>query len=1203
MSAGRAPNGLDPVSVRYQSLLAIIESIASHMNLTDLFEQLPDQLRVVVDFDAVAVALYDEQNDTMRLCVFETKKSLIEIPAIGESGPVDASPEGTVWRTQQAMLISPVTDEKHFPDYMAKVAAEGIETLYSIPLTASGRRLGAISFGSSRKHAYPDEDREFLDQVAKQVAVTIDSVLNLESAASERDHKQLLLEVGKAITSSLGLGDLLRAVSSCLRQFIKHDFASVVLCDEESGQLRVHGLDTPVTGLFAEGTLLPIEGTPVGFAITTRKTLWRDKIDFEEFYAPQMRIAYGGGLRSGVCVPLISHDQVLGGLNVGSNREAGFSADDVKLLEEIAGPVAIAVENALNFQRASHERDRKQLLLEVSNAIVTDLTPSVLLQTVSGYLRRFFNHDFASIILKDEPSGKLRIHALDAENAGALQGEGALLPFADTPVWLAITSRQTVRRDRLDMEEFKSPLVKHSYEVDGIRSILCVPLISQDQVLGTLNVVARREAAFTTADAELLEQIAHPVAIATQNSLNLVRAELERDRKRLLLDINNAVVTNLDLNDLLKAISGCLVKMFHHDAASLSLYEPKLHQFRMHTFDFNYQSTLQTGTLFPVEGTPAGRVLETRQTVRLPLVTSEEFPADIVRHALAEGLLSACSIPLIVHDEFLGVLEIASRRENAFTEYDAGLLKHIARQIAIATQNSLNFERAKRERERVRLLLEINNALVSSLDLNQVVKTVSATLREIMPHDAAGIALYDPEQHVLREYTNVTYKDMNAFHEGDIIPIDGTPAGDVFLSGEPMLIRRPNLEKYPQDRFSQLPLEDSPKSACLALLQSHGRKLGIAGVSSTQEERFTEEDVEFFNQISGQIALAVENSLQYREIEELKNKLTSEKLYLEEEIRTEHNFSEIVGQSAALKKILQQVATVAPTDSAVLLCGETGTGKELIARAIHDLSSRKERTLVKLNCAAIPTGLLESELFGHEKGAFTGAIASRIGRFELAHKGTLLLDEIGEIPLELQPKLLRVLQEQEFERLGSSRTVKTDVRLIAATNVDLPQMVADKKFRSDLYYRLNVFPIMIPPLRERIDDIPLLVGYFTQKHSLRMNKKIQTVGKGTIDALCEYSWPGNVRELENFIERAVILTSGPELQAPLAELGASISVVAANGDEPSSRPVTLEDAERVHIEATLKQTKGVIGGKGGAAEILGLPISTLRNRMKKLGLK
>lgn len=684
----------------------------------------------------------------------------------------------------------------------------------------------------------------------------------------------------------------------------------------------------------------------------------------------------------------------------------------------------------------------------------------------------------------------------------------------------------------------------------------------------------------------------------------LERLRLKLERTRLQIEVSNVVVSKLTLKDLLVAVSDLLKKFIDHDLASVVLYNSESQELRVHALDGPAPGgVLGEGVTLPMEGTPPGLAITTQKTVRRDRIDLEEFHAPIMKDAFAAGLRCGCSVPLISHGRVLGTINIGCMREAAVSDEDQELLEQISAQVAIAVENALNFERAERERKRTQLLLDINNAVISHLDLEQLVRTVSGTLRDIMPHDAAGIALYEPEFNHLREYTNVGYNDVNAFRVGDTIPIEGTPAGEVFTTGKPMLLKRRDPTKYPADRYSQLTAEGSPRSACLAPLAAHGRKLGIIGVSSTQDEQFTESNLELFTQIAGQIAIAVENALAYREIETLKNTLASEKLYLEEEIKSEFNFAEIVGQSAALKKILRQVQTVAPTDSAVLLFGETGTGKELIARAIHDLSGRRERTLVKLNCAAIPTGLLESELFGHEKGAFTGAIAQRIGRFELAHKGTLLLDEIGEIPLELQPKLLRVLQEHEFERLGSSRTIKTDARLIAATNCDLPQMVAEKKFRSDLFYRLNVFPINVPALRERTDDIPLLAGYFTQKHALRMNKRITTIDKQTIDALTAYSWPGNVRELENFIERAVILTTGSELQAPLTELAVSLKPTEAPAAVTVAGPVSLEDVERAHIEEIVRQTRGVIGGKGGAAELLGLPVSTLRNRMKKLGLK
>jgi formate hydrogenlyase transcriptional activator len=416
----------------------------------------------------------------------------------------------------------------------------------------------------------------------------------------------------------------------------------------------------------------------------------------------------------------------------------------------------------------------------------------------------------------------------------------------------------------------------------------------------------------------------------------------------------------------------------------------------------------------------------------------------------------------------------------------------------------------------------------------------------------------------------------------------------------------------------ELAVAEGAKSLCLIPIVSRGRALGVLGIGRGTEGAFSPRDVEFLCQISGQIAIAIDNALAYREISELKDKLAQEKLYLEDEIRSEMNFGQIVGTSPALQHVLQLVETVAPSDSTVLLLGETGTGKELIARAIHDHSRRKDRTFVKLNCAAIPTGLLESELFGHEKGAFTGAISQKVGRMELADRGTLFLDEVGDIPIEIQPKLLRALQEREFERLGSTHTRKVDVRLIAATNRDLEKMVADREFRSDLYYRLHVFPIRIPPLRERREDIPLLVSHFVQKLSKQMQKNIEAVPTTVMKGLTAWEWPGNIRELENFIERAVLLTRGKSLEAPLAELRKTnteqpaVSVLQERGRTPvpgnesrtDGAAVADEYAKRMRDEivSVLVACKGRVGGADGAAARLGVNRSTLLSRMRKLGI-
>jgi formate hydrogenlyase transcriptional activator len=490
-------------------------------------------------------------------------------------------------------------------------------------------------------------------------------------------------------------------------------------------------------------------------------------------------------------------------------------------------------------------------------------------------------------------------------------------------------------------------------------------------------------------------------------------------------------------------------------------------------------------------------------------------------------------------------------------------------------------------------LLDVAEAIAAHRDLDALCRELAHRLPRVVQVNYIDLSLHDAAKDVMRLHTiqaNVE-ADLVGGHESST---DDCPAGFVWRTQQPVIVTALSDERRWRTVIG-LMKEDGTQSFCFVPLTTARARLGAMGFLSVQEKAYRDTDVEFLGQVAKQVAVAVENVLAFQEIAQLKDKLTEEKLYLEEEIRTEHGFEEIIGDSQPLKQVLKQVEVVAPTDSTVLIQGETGTGKELIARAIHRLSGRRDRTFVKLNCAAIPTGLLESELFGHERGAFTGAIAPKVGRFELADKGTIFLDEVGEIPLELQSKLLRVLQEQEFERLGSTRTIRVNVRLIAATNRDLKSLAEAQAFRSDLYYRLNVFPVTLPPLRERPEDIPALVRYFTQLYARRMNKNIQVVPARTLEAVSRYAWPGNIRELENLVERSVILTQGAELQVPLTELQLESG--------PRSAPkATLIDAEREHIMRALCEAKWVVGGPTGAAALLGMKRTTLASKMKKLGI-
>jgi formate hydrogenlyase transcriptional activator len=525
-------------------------------------------------------------------------------------------------------------------------------------------------------------------------------------------------------------------------------------------------------------------------------------------------------------------------------------------------------------------------------------------------------------------------------------------------------------------------------------------------------------------------------------------------------------------------------------------------------------------------------------------------------------------------------------------------------------------EELQLQNDRLQLLLNLTTRITSSLDLREVLRAIAANIREVMHADGVAVSLPDTASRKSRVFA-MDFPHGKGLIKEELFFTPSAAAQKAMDTLKPVVIDTREPEEFVSGT-TEIALAEGIKALCLIPLVNRGRVLGILATSRTTETSFRPEDVDFLSRASGQIAIAIENALAYQEISELKDKLAQEKLYLEDEIRSDSGFERIIGKSAALKRVLQMVEIVAQSDSTVLLLGETGTGKELIARAIHDRSRRKDRTFVKLNCAAIPTGLLESELFGHEKGAFTGAITQKVGRLELADQGTLFLDEVGDIPIEIQPKLLRVLQEREFERLGGTHTRKVNVRLVAATNRDLEKMVAEREFRSDLFYRLNVFPIRIPSLRERKEDIPLLVSYFAQKLAKQMQKQIESVPSVAMKALTAWEWPGNIRELENFIERAVILTRGNALEAPLTELRKTETATPANagvdrknraaGKETSSRPnvnAGAEDYERKQREEILEALtacKGRVGGSDGAAIRLGIHRTTLMYRMRKFGI-
>ena len=660
---------------------------------------------------------------------------------------------------------------------------------------------------------------------------------------------------------------------------------------------------------------------------------------------------------------------------------------------------------------------------------------------------------------------------------------------------------------------------------------------------------------------------------------------------RTLLDVLRAVASHRDLPSLLRELFDVLRRMVPFARVALVLHDPGRDVMRLLTLAG--QPLGPDVFELPVAESPAGVAWQTQRPLVLENIDRETRFSAATEIMRADGIKSLCNIPLTSPLRRLGTLSFGSRDDHAFSDADVDFLQQLTSQIALAVDNTLHHEQLASERDRLQLLLEVNNALVSNLDRRTLFGEIASCLRRVVPHDYTSVAVYDAERGGF-DMRALEFAGKGLIKENMFVPVEGSPAGLAFTAREPRRFERTDLAML-RSEIAGLLLAEGIQAMCSVPLAVRDRRLGALCIGRLGGEPFSVADAELLAAVAKQVAFPVDNALAFQEIAELKDKLAAEKVYLEDEIRTEYDFEEIIGQSSALKRVLHQVETVAPTDAAVLIGGETGTGKELIARAIHQLSQRRERTFVKLNCAAIPTGLLESELFGHERGAFTGAIAQRVGRFELADRGTLFLDEVGDIPPELQPKLLRVLQEKEFERLGSTRTRQVDVRVIAATNRNLEEMVAAGTFRRDLYYRLNVFPVTIPPLRERPEDIAPLVHHFVQKFARRMNKRIETVSADGMAALSRYAWPGNVRELENAIERAAILTNGPVLRVPASEFRAR--VIASPGDE------TLEVTEREAILRALHATNWVLGGPNGAAARLGLKRTTLQARMRKLGIR
>ena len=940
----------------------------------------------------------------------------------------------------------------------------------------------------------------------------------------------------------------------------------------------------------------PVHFGPAGWVFQSQQP--RFDVLTPETTHPTLSHLYKAGFRSVSWVPLSTSRTRLGVFAVVRNTADPMSAGTDRLMTWAAHIVALALEHIMQVEALERLREEVAGERDRAKGVLYDLGERVKELTAIHHTAR---------LLEDEQLGVEEL----------LQRIAALLPpafqFPDVTAALVRYGGTIVKTPRFAATPWTITATFTTH--DGTSGALEVAYLEERP--------PSIEGPFLREERHLMNSLADMVCAALdRRAADTALRESEehlrnaRDRARLLLEITNAVISELDLRRLLTIVSQLLKDTIPHHFASIGLWEEQEQRLRRHALsDKSSDLLLEEGRLVSI-GSPADVTFRRGETTVFNWEDIVVLGEPTVSVMAVEGLRSVCCVPLKTARSSYGVLNIGKREDDAFAADEVAMLEEVAAQLAIAFENALSFRQADRyrqesiaQRDRLQLLLDVNNQLLAQPESYAKRLSVLAMARVFVDHDYAALVIWHREANELRVEANTYYDARGVLAPRVVLPLGLAPSSVTFAEQRIRTFTGAEIDQFNQDLVPGLAHEHIRSMCCVPLVTQRGT-LGTLSIGRRSRDGFSDSEVSLLSDVAGQVAIAVANTVAYQEISALKDRLTEEKLYLEDEISSQHDFTQIIGTSHALTSVLRQIRTVGPTDATVLLLGETGTGKELLARALHDASKRRGQTFVRVNGAALPSSLIESELFGYEKGAFTGAVMSKIGRFELAHRGTLFLDEVGEIPLEVQPKLLRALQEQEFERLGSTRTQKVDVRLIAATNRDLNQMVASGTFRSDLYYRLSVFPIFVPPLRERPEDITPLVHHFVRRFTREIGRNIDTIPAATMDALQKWPWPGNIRELENVIERAVILSPGSSLQVPAS---------AFQGGPPMPRPTAAastgtagatavpesaySEGERDMILKALRDAKGIIAGPEGAAARLGLKRTTLHSKMRKLGIE
>jgi formate hydrogenlyase transcriptional activator len=1015
---------------------------------------------------------------------------------------------------------------------------------------------------------------------------------------SDQQRRAALLALIEVISRPRDPAELLGEVVPYLQSAVRFDLLTFALYDSSQNVMKMY-------------LWVGVEEQPAQLEVAVDESIagsvWRnqtptciDDLKMEKQFETELQWLRAHKLHSYCVLPVTNFREKLGVLGLANKRTAAFTVQDISFLHRAAELLAVSVDRSLSDEVRDQEARRMRLLLAVGGlSPARDLRH--LLDSFLEHLQKWALDDYVGVYLYDEAAQALRLYMSDSELAEKMAPQG-MAPIEGSLAGQAFRSRRSVLLDHSNLAGIPFDSVKRGIEL-GVRSLYLCPLTAAEEPVGVLKVARREGYTFSQREIEVLEEVAKFIAPLLERAGSEILAQPEKptSRGKSIEVARTSMQTSGERprsDSAPQPIDADHPPPFPAPEALMESEQLLTAYFKaskvgLCILDTDLRFLAVNDTLAEMNGMTAAAHLG--KSVREVLGDFAQVVEPQLRRVLASGqpisdlevsfMLSHRAKPGHWLEHFIPIKDATGK----VTRIGAVVVETTEQKKLEESLRDVH-ETLRQEKKRQHVLTEVSRLLATKWEMRKAFPQVSAYLRRILRQEYAALALREEDsgQLVSQALDFPLGKSLTA--GGEIAA--GGAGGRALQERSSLIFGAEEMQEFDPSYAASLTSEGLKSLCCVPLLRPKG-PLGVLILGSTRAEAFHSDDLTLLNQVAAQLAISLENAAIAREVEQLRQRLNQEKRNLQGAPRTAPQFKEIIGDSAALQQILDQVSVIAATDATVLILGETGTGKGLVARAIHAASNRKDRSFTTLNCAAIPTGLLESELFGHEKGAFTGAVSQKIGRLEMADKGTLFLDEIGEISLELQPKLLRVLQDFEFERLGGTRTIKVDLRLIAATNQDMTKSVAQKQFRSDLFYRLNVFPLRLPSLRERREDIPQLVRYFVQEFSSGMGREIETIPNETMEALIRSNWPGNIRELENFIERSVILSDGPVLRVPLDELRAEAS-------RPSEQ--SLERTEREHILRVLRETRGVISGPLGAAHRLGLKRTTLQSMMQRLGI-